>query len=427
MEREEDIELRSEEVEEILTRPPRWMIRWGSVVVLLLLLLVLVFSYFIKYPDLVSTQIVITTQTPPEKLIARSSGRIEKIFVQNQEVVEPGTPLAVIANTAAYEDVFQLKRCLDTLDADHLNFPYERFGVLSLGPIQEAYTAFELDYVAYDLNRELNPYSIERSAQNKEGSQLQERYDLLLEQFELEQEELKIRKAALARDKALFEKGVISLVTWEGKKLEYLQASKNLKNLQTQLSQTQSSINELNSSSSTSRVNETMDDVNRTRNVFRSLAQLKKTIQDWELNYVISASVAGKVSFMKVWVENQTIASGEQVFTVVPSDGLDYIGKVKASGNKAGKIKVGQKVNVRLVNYPAREFGILVGEVRSISLTPDHEGNILIDVSFPNGIQTSYDEKIEFQQEMTGSADIVTEDLRLIERFFHHFSEMFER
>ncbi|NVK66989.1 MAG: HlyD family efflux transporter periplasmic adaptor subunit [Flavobacteriales bacterium] len=427
MEREEDIELRSEEVEEILTRPPRWMIRWGSVVVLLLLLLVLVFSYFIKYPDLVSTQIVITTQTPPEKLIARSSGRIEKIFVQNQEVVEPGTPLAVIANTAAYEDVFQLKRCLDTLDADHLNFPYEQFGILSLGPIQEAYTAFELDYVAYDLNRELNPYSIERSAQNKESSQLQERYDLLLEQFELEQEELKIRKAALARDKALFEKGVISLVTWEGKKLEYLQASKNLKNLQTQLSQTRSSINELNSSSSTSRVNETMDDVNRTRNVFRSLAQLKKTIQDWELNYVISASVAGKVSFMKVWVENQTIASGEQVFTVVPSDGLDYIGKVKASGNKAGKIKVGQKVNVRLVNYPAREFGILVGEVRSISLTPDHEGNILIDVSFPNGIQTSYDEKIEFQQEMTGSADIVTEDLRLIERFFHHFSEMFER
>ncbi len=427
MEREEDIELRSEEVEEILTRPPRWMIRWGSVVVLLLLLLVLVFSYFIKYPDLVSTQIVITTQTPPEKLIARSSGRIEKIFVQNQEVVEPGTPLAVIANTAAYEDVFQLKRCLDTLDADYLNFPYERFGILSLGPIQEAYTAFELDYVAYDLNRELNPYSIERSAQNKESSQLQERYDLLLEQFELEQEELKIRKAALARDKALFEKGVISLVTWEGKKLEYLQASKNLKNLQTQLSQTRSSINELNSSSSTSRVNETMDDVNRTRNVFRSLAQLKKTIQDWELNYVISASVAGKVSFMKVWVENQTIASGEQVFTVVPSDGLDYIGKVKASGNKAGKIKVGQKVNVRLVNYPAREFGILVGEIRSISLTPDHEGNILIDVSFPNGIQTSYDEKIEFQQEMTGSADIVTEDLRLIERFFHHFSEMFER
>lgn len=427
MEREEEIELRSEEVQEILTRPPRWMIRWGSVVVFLLLLLVMVFSYFIKYPDLVSAQIVITTQTPPEKLIARTNGRIEKIFIQNQQKVDPGTPLAVIASTASYEDVFELKSCLDTLNADDLIFPYESFGMRSFGSIQDAYTAFELEYVAFDLNRELNPYSIERSAQDKEGSQLKERYELLLDQFKLEKEELEIRKASMGRDKKLFENGVISLVDWEDKKLEYIQASKNVKNLQTQLSQTRSSMNELNSSSSTSRVNETIDDVTRTRNVFRALAQLKKAIQDWELSYVISSSVAGKVSFMKVWVENQTIASGEQVFTVVPSDGMDYIGKVKASGNKAGKIKVGQKVNVRLVNYPSREFGILVGEVSSISLTPDSEGNILIDVAFPNGIQTSYDKKIEFQQEMTGSADVVTEDLRLIERFFHQFSEVFDQ
>ena len=79
------------------------------------------------------------------------------------------------------------------------------------------------------------------------------------------------------------------------------------------------------------------------------------------------------------------------------------------------------------MNYPAKEFGILTGKVKSISLTPDEEGNRLIDVAFPNGIETSYKKKIEFQQEMAGSADIVTEDLRLIERFFYQFKDMFKR
>ena len=36
-----EIELRSEEVQEILTRIPHWMIRWGNLVILLLLFLVL--------------------------------------------------------------------------------------------------------------------------------------------------------------------------------------------------------------------------------------------------------------------------------------------------------------------------------------------------------------------------------------------------
>ena len=36
-----EIELRSEEVQEILTRIPHWMIRWGNVIILFLLFLVL--------------------------------------------------------------------------------------------------------------------------------------------------------------------------------------------------------------------------------------------------------------------------------------------------------------------------------------------------------------------------------------------------
>ncbi|MNY58537.1 hypothetical protein D3C86_1948840 [compost metagenome] len=88
---------------------------------------------------------------------------------------------------------------------------------------------------------------------------------------------------------------------------------------------------------------------------------------------------------------------------------------------------MGQRVNIRLANFPDREFGVLKGEIKNISLVPDKEGNLLIDVALPNGLKTSYNKQIAFQQEMKGNAEIVTEDLRLIERILYQFKSIFEQ
>jgi len=42
-------------------------------------------------------------------------------------------------------------------------------------------------------------------------------------------------------------------------------------------------------------------------------------------------------------------------------------------------------------------------------------------------LQTSYKKQINFQQEMTGTADIITEDLRLLERLLYQFRDIFRR
>ncbi|MBZ4037557.1 HlyD family secretion protein [Flavobacterium sp. 17A] len=112
---------------------------------------------------------------------------------------------------------------------------------------------------------------------------------------------------------------------------------------------------------------------------------------------------------------------------MIPDAKNTFIGKVKAPALNSGKIKVGQRVNIRLANYPDREFGVLRGEIKNISLVPDKDGNLLLDVALPNGLKTSYDKQIVFQQEMKGSAEIVTEDLRLIERILYQFKNIFEQ
>ena len=70
---------------------------------------------------------------------------------------------------------------------------------------------------------------------------------------------------------------------------------------------------------------------------------------------------------------------------------------------------------------------MLNGKVKNISLLQNADGLYIVDVELPEKLITSYNKEIDFKQEMIGSAEIVTEDLRLIERFFYKFKEVFKR
>ena len=422
-----EIELRSEEVQDILTKIPHWIIRWGSLVVLIILLLLFLVSWMVKYPDIITTEITITTQIPPEKLVAKTSGKIETVLIDDKEMVNENIPLAVIENSANYKDVFLLKTITDTISLMNSKFPFEKLQVAQLGEIENSFALFQKEYMASELNKQLQPYKVESSAQNFEAKQLRERLQLLEGQKEINQSELQLLKADVERYEKLFKKGVISAQEIEKQRLVYLQAEKNYKSLLSSISQLKSSINELNRNSKTTVINESTTSINLERSVMQSFYQLKKAIKDWELNYVFRSSVKGTVSFLQIWSENQTINAGENMFAIIPSTEKGYIGKVKAVAQNSGKLQIGQKVNIRLANYPDREFGVIEGKLKTISLTPDKEGNLLLDIDLPNGLQTSYKKQINFQQEMTGTADIITEDLRLLERLLHQFRDVFRR
>ncbi len=79
---------------------------------------------------------------------------------------------------------------------------------------------------------------------------------------------------------------------------------------------------------------------------------------------------------------------------------------------------------IKLDNYKYQEFGITEGKGQNMYMTPDKDGNYYIDVTFPKGLKTSYDKTLPFDKEMKGNAEIVTTDLRLIERFFYEMRKL---
>ena len=424
---QDDLKIYSEEVRDVLSAPPKAIFKWGNTILLVFILLLLFLSWFIKYPDIIRAEVLITTQIPPEKLVAKTSGKIQAILIDDKTIVNESTPLAVIENAANYKDVFLLKAITDTISLSHSKFPFEKLQAAQFGEIENSFAMFQKEYIASELNKQLQPYKVESSAQSFESKQLRERLQLLEGQKEINQSELKLLKTDVERYEKLFKKGIISAQEIEKQRLIYLQAEKNYKSLLSSISQLKSSINELNRSSKTTVINESTTSINLERSVMQSFYQLKKAIKDWELNYVFRSSVKGTVSFLQIWSENQTINAGENMFAIIPSTEKGYIGKVKAVAQNSGKLQIGQKVNIRLANYPDREFGVIEGKLKTISLTPDKDGNLLLDIELPNGLQTSYKKQINFQQEMTGTADIITEDLRLLERLLYQFRDVFRR
>jgi len=426
---QDNIQIRSEEVQEILSYVPNWMIRWGMTLVFVIILMLLFISWFVKYPDVITAEVVVTTKIPPEKIFAKSTGQIESILVNNNSPITKNTIIGVIENSGNYKDILLLKSILDTISVDKINFtfPMDQLPFLILGDISMDFSLFETNYSEYVLSKRLQPYSSEFSANNLSLAEIKNRLVILKSQKELNEKELEFNKKDLDRNKMLFDNGIIAAQDYERKQLEYTQSKRTLKNMSTSISQLHEAIGNSKNTIKSSEIRKTQDDTRLLKKVIQSLYQLKKSVKDWELRFALKSSIAGKVSYLSFWNENQTVNIGDLVFTIIPTKSAGYIGKIKAPIQNAGKIKIRQKVNIRLANYPDTEFGVLNGLVENISLFPDKEGNYLVDVTLDKELITSYNKKIEFQQEMSGKAKIITEDLRLIERFFYQLKNVFKR
>ena len=427
-ENKDNIELRSEEVQEILTKPPAWIVRWGITLIFLFTLIILVLAFIIKYPDFVTAKVIVSTEQPTERIVARFSGALDDIYISNGDTVRVGQKLAVIRNTANINDVYYLKSIVDTLSirAENLEFPLDTVSKLELGDIESAYIGFEKNYVDLQLMEDLNPYLNELDGTRQSLVEIKSRLKNQIDQRRLLEQEYALEQMDFDRHQQLYEKGVISQQEYESKKLELLQMDKNISTMAISISQLREAIASTDQNLKTTKINEQEDDMRLLRNLSQSLNTLKMAIRQWEHNYVLMSSTEGIVGFHEFWGENQFINSGEMVFSILPTDTSVLVGKLVLPSQNAGKVVPGQKVLVKLDNFPYQQYGMLVGQVENISVSPDNEGNYFVYISLPEGTSTSYNQTLPFEQELLGNAEIITENLSVAERLFYKFKELFQ-
>lgn len=421
----DNIELRSESVQDILTNPPHWMFRWGNTIIFIILLLILAMSYIIKYPEFVPAPIVVTSQNPPEKIEARSSSKIEKIFIKDHQKVKKGEVMMVLQSTANYQDVLKLKKLVDSIASDQLlTFPVKEASHFKLGELQSDYNSFAKAFQDENLFTKLQPYAPENIATNLSISESKSRIATLKQQKNLEVAKAELSRKSYQRSQELFNQGVIAAVELESEKIKYLQAQQNLENLNISLSQLQESISNFNKTKSGTAINIEKDKITYSSQTIQLFEQLRKSLKQWEQSYLIISSTDGMASFQQFYGENQFVKAGDPILSILPDRTEQLVGRMSVPTANSGKIIPGEKVLIKLDNYRFQEYGIIEGKVQNISLIPDDKGNYYVDVILPKGLKTSYNKTLKFDKELRGNAEIVTQDLRLIERFFYQIRKL---
>jgi HlyD family secretion protein len=138
------------------------------------------------------------------------------------------------------------------------------------------------------------------------------------------------------------------------------------------------------------------------------------------MRYLLISPVSGTVTFTKFWSENQSVIEGEPVLTIVPVDQGNYVGRIYLKMQRSGKVTVGQKVNIKLSSYPYLEYGMLWGIIRTKSLVPTGDAYV-IEIDLPDGLKTLYNRQLDFNQNMQGTAEVITEDMRLLQKIINPF------
>ena len=241
--------------------------------------------------------------------------------------------------------------------------------------------------------------------------------DIIYEQFKLSQNQYK-------RDSLLNRKGVISVEELELSKNQHLQSYLSLENMHSEIKNTEIQITQMK---------ENLLDIeyqySDKKNTLESqlktyTSQLISEIQAWEQAYTLISPIDGQVSFTNYWTENQNVVIGETVFTIIPNGNEQLIGKAQMPQVRSGKVKIGHRVNIRFSNFPDNEYGIVRGFVKNISMVPTkniegvNSNYYVVEIELPDKLMTSYNKELPYLPEMEAHADIITEDISLLERLF---------
>jgi len=80
---------------------------------------------------------------------------------------------------------------------------------------------------------------------------------------------------------------------------------------------------------------------------------------------------------------------------------------------------------IKFQGYPYEEYGMVEGKINTIAQVPSADAvSFFATVTLLNGLRTTSNKILIYRNGMTASAEIITEDLTLMERFFITLREL---
>ena len=211
---------------EIMERIPDLFSKVGIILLVSIILILFLLSFYIRFPDTLSGKATLNSTNPAISLVMPSSGKI-KLLVSPKTIVKDKEVIAVVDNSANYEDIFFVKKVLSDfykIDSNEYEDIYAKLSIdLELGEVKSVYIKFLIALKAIINQNNIRIYEQEiKSLTDKlniNNDNLKKKRDIL----SIMETKLYYSKESMTRDSLLFIKNVLSRENYESSKVAYLQ------------------------------------------------------------------------------------------------------------------------------------------------------------------------------------------------------------
>lgn len=414
-------DIHSEDLQEIIAKPPSWLLQRGISFVLMTVLLILGLSFFIKYPETVHTNMKFTTTNAPKVIITQGNGVLTRLLANDGDWVEKNHEIAYLESTADHEQVIGLLEDLKEIrnkavtlkDLEDIIPPNN----LRIGELQGNYQAFYLSYLNYRAINAGGIFQKRKAALMNEVVYVNEQNSRTVELYELQKKELELAEAEFEKFKQLAEKKIISPLELQQKEAVLLSKRQAIPQMESNLISNRSNL--LSKNREISEVDNQV--LEEEKKFVQALNSFISEAENWKKQHVLSAPVSGKLIYAGFWQENQYIPAGEELFYINPGKD-DYYGETFIPQVNISKVMVNQDVLVKVRSYPHQEYGYLRGKVSYISDIPIRDTVFFAKVTL---IRNEKDSLIKLKPGILADAEIITADQSIFKRIWMNLTKSF--
>ncbi|MFL9485013.1 HlyD family efflux transporter periplasmic adaptor subunit [Chitinophagaceae bacterium LWZ2-11] len=417
--------LHSEELQDVVGRPPGGIIRWGTSMIFVVLIIMLSVGILVKYADVLSGPFLLSASNAPKSVIAHTDGKLQALFVKERDSVRQGQVLAYMESNANHPEVIKLSEDLQHLWLLIQDDKWENIAQFHpadykhLGELQSAYQQFIVTYIQLDAFLKKGMYVQKKKLLGQELINLDAMHQNYLSQQKIYQQALEIAEEHLSATKKMYEEKVVPLLDYKKEIGDCLSKKLPIENLNQTLTTNENDI--ANKQQEMVQLEQQFND--QKGSFLQALNTLTSNTDDWKKKFLLTAPVAGLITWPTLLQVAEDVKNEQELFYVTPFI-TNYYGEVKVAQENFGKLQLNQQVLITLDGYPYQEYGKLTGIVNFISKMPDKNGQYYAAVNFSNGLITDRNMPVNFQNGLSGTAEIITQKTRLIYKMLYTMREV---
>lgn len=420
-----DISRRSELAQEIISHKPNFIEAWGLYIYICFLIVIFCCTWFVKYPDIIETKAILTANNAPKEVIAKQSGRLIKLFVQNNQEVSANELIGWIETTGNHAEVLELSRQIDRSitflklnDSDEIRKIFSQ-QFANLGELQVNYQQFIIAWQKFNDYKNNGFYAEKRNSLVNDIKSLEKISQSIEIQKRLTEKDVQLATESFKMNKILLDQKVLTKEEFRSQTSKYVNKQLAIPTLVNSILdngvQTRSKLNE---------INQLDHDIAQEQIVFwQTLESLKSQVADWVAKYTVRAPVKGTIYFTSPIQENQILEAGKLLGYVNPEKS-EYYAETNLSQNNFGKIDTGLMVQLRFDAYPYQEVGFVEGKLSYISNVPTDSG-FRATIKLSNGFITNNHNALLYKNGLSAHALIITKNMRLLERIYYSMLKSF--